>query len=392
MPPPAKDHAPTLMPVATRPLERGTLEAQIRGGNEWLRVAAERFDEAKQEFVADSRNSSLPFQQRDANGTVTLRGLVPGKWRLVVADTEVRSESVEIAAGGPAARLELDLTNLDSLPIVWAVPQGESRDFLEIGPAVQRLAPRRWSERVSDWPLGTPPERNRDDGCTHRLVFDRRAPPKLEPRHSYLVPSRWNDSIDLTKPRSAITLHMEVGPLLTLEPEFPDGIARTDGAFVTLVDPGAPQAPDGAVDVRRALRRGDTFAMAPPAAGERRVLIDPVVAAPVELASFVFDGGPCSFGKIRFACGSTLHVHARATAPFAAPPVIARATRIDGFAYERASSTRDSAAAPCDPEIRAIGAGRFRVEVESPWSHSGPWTAEVTLDGMHDAELTILTD
>jgi hypothetical protein len=393
VPPPTKDHAPLLVPVATRLQERGTLEAHFRGGNEWLRVAAERFDEAKQEFVADSVNSSLPFRQRDANGTLTLRGLVPGKWRLVVADTEVRSESVEIAAGGPAARLEFDLTTLDSLPIFWKVPDGESRDFLEVGPSPARRPPGLWLDWESEWPLRASPLMPRDDGITSRLAFDRRAPPKLEARHPYLVPSLWNDSIDLTKPRSAITLHMEVGPLLTMEPEFPDGIAKTDGVFVTLIDPGAPPAPDGAVDVRHALRRGDIFAMAPPAAGERRMLIDPIVAAPVELASVVFDGGPRDLGAIRFARGSTLHVHARAPAPFAAPRVIARATRIGAPAYERASSMRDSSATPCDPEIRAIGAGRFRVEVESQSrSHSGPWTAEVEVDGVHDAELTILTD
>lgn len=186
---------------------------------------------------------------------------------------------------------------------------------------------------------------------------------------------------------------MELGPLLTLSPQFPEGVATTDGAFVKLVDPRAPPAAGDAADVRRALRRGDAFAMAPPAAGERRVLIDPVVAAPAELASVVFDGGPRDLGAIRFARGSTLHVHARATAPFAAPRVIARATRIDGVAYERASSMRDSAAAPCDPEIRALGPGRFRVVVgEFDGLGDSTWTAEVTVDGVHDAELTILTD
>jgi len=393
LPSPPTDGAPALLPVAIRRRERGTLDADVRGGGESLRLAAERFDEARGDFVADPRCSDIPSRGWNRNGLISLSGLEPGKWRLTVPATKTRSETVDVAAGGPASKLEFDLTSLAVLPILWVVPDGESRDFLEAGPTSAPRYRRTWLAWESEWPL-PPSDGDRGGyGTTHQLAIDRRTPPELDARHPYLVSSKWNDSIDLTKPRSAITLHMEVGPLLTMEPEFPDGIAMTVGAFVTLVDPGAPPAPDGAADVRHALRRGDAFAMAPPAAGERRVLIDPIVAAPVELASVVFDGGPRELGVIRFAPGSTLRVHATAPAPFAAPPIGARATRIDGIPYERASPAHASTASPCDTEIRALGAGRFRVEVLSGWGgRFGPWTAEVTLDGVHDAELTILTD
>src|SRR5262249_50373971 len=155
--------------------------------------------------------TGLPLHLRDPSGTITLRGLKSGTWRLAVPDTNTCSETVKVAAGGPAARLEFDLTTLDSLPIVWVVPEGASRDFLEVGPAPARRLPGRWREWESQWPLRPSAAMHRDDGSTSRLAFDRRAPPKLEARHPYLVPSRWNDALDLEKPRAAITLHMELG-------------------------------------------------------------------------------------------------------------------------------------------------------------------------------------
>ena len=393
LPPPTADGAPALLPVAVRKLERGSLVAQIRGGDESMRFAAERLDPVRGDFVADPPHANVQRPRGERNSTLTLTDLDPGTWRLTVPATPFRSEPVRVGGGGPAPSLEFDLTNAASVGVIWVVPDGESRDFLEVGPMSAARSWRTWRDWESEWPL---PRSDEDRGgyeTTHRLDIDRRTPPKLDARHPYLVPSKWNDAIDLTKPRSFITLHMELGPLLTMAPEFPDGVARTGGAFVTLVDTSVPPGLGGAADVRRALRRGDTFAMAPPAAGERRVLIDPIVAAPVELASVVFDGGPRELGPIRFARGSTLRVHARVAAPFAAPSVSARATRIDGLAYERASSIRERASAPCDPVIRGLGAGLFRIEVETgAGSRRSPWTAEVRLDGEHDAEITIATD
>lgn len=393
LPPPTADGTPTLLPVAVRKQERGSLVAQIRGGDESMRFAAERLDPVRGEFVADPPHANVQRPRGERNCTLTLTDLDPGTWRLTVPATPFRSEPVRVVGGGPAPSLEFDLTNAASVGVIWAVPDGESRDFLEVGPMSAARSWRTWRDWESEWPLPRSDEEHGGYETTHQLSFDRRTPPKLDARHPYLVPSKWNDAIDLTKPRTAITLHMEFGPLLTMTPEFPDGVARTGGAFVTLADPKAPGAAGDAADVRRALRRDDTFAMAPPAAGERRVLIDPIVAAPVELASVVFDGGPRDLGSIRFARGSTLRVHARVTAPFAAPSVSARATRIDGLAYERASSTRERLSAPCDPVIRGLGAGLFRVEVESGAGiHRSPWTAEVRLDGEHDAEVTIVTE
>ena len=133
--------------------------------------------------------------------------------------------------------------------------------------------------------------------------------------------------------------------------------------------------------------------MAPPPAGERRVLIDPVVAAFVELDSVAFDGTPRDLGVIRFTRGSALTIHARTTPPFAPPSVLAVAERLDGIAYMRRSSLQESKEKPFDPVIRGLGPGRFRVTLHSSAGGARPtWTAEVTLDGVHDAELTILTD
>jgi hypothetical protein len=389
--PPLSALAPTLVPIALPSKNGAGAIARIHGVSAWQpRVVLERLDEARGVFVPDERRGALSPQSWNRESTLPLPGLEPGTWRLAIPATKTCGAAVRVEASGPAVQLELDVSTAVELAVVWAIPNGENRRFLEVGPTAFPSSRNYWRGWEREWPLAE------DDGtaeATRRFAFDVRAPPRLDARHPYLVSSRVNDAIDLKNPRSAITLHMEVGPLLTMTPEFPDGAAKVDGAFVTLADPTASAATAGTPDVRRALRRGSTFAMAPPAAGARRVLIDPVVAAPVELASVAFDGGARDLGAIRFGRGSTLRVHARATPPFAAPSVMARALRIDGIAYERASSASAVAESPVDPEIRGLGKGRFRVVVENAaGDDAGLWTAEVRVDGEHDAEITIVTD
>lgn len=393
--PPLDGSASAIRSVAIRFQERGSLVVKVAGEAAWQpRFALERLDEASGRFTSDRNHRDMPLLNWRKPLGLPFPGLEPGTWRLAIPDADAHSDPVRVVAGAPPAELTFDVSPIVQVPVVWSVPEGEGLRFLEVGPIVWPRMIHRWQDWEEAWPLSAEGD---DMRTTRTLAFDRRAPPKLDVRHPYLVGSRENDAIDLTKPRSAITLHMEVGPLLVMKPEFPEGVARVEGAWVTLAAPGDPVksegASDGEADVRRALRRGDLFAMAPPAAGARRVLIDPVVAAPVELASVAFDGGPRDLGTIRFTGGSTLRVHVRAPAPFAAPRVMARATRIDGLAYERTSSATSPLSSSCDAEIRGLGAGLFRVVVEGITGFErGIWSAEMRVDGEHDAEITIITD
>jgi len=311
-------------------------------------------------------------------------GLRPGTWRVALRETGTFGEPFRIVTNEPTATFDFDVSSTAAVNVDWKIPDGENGQFLELERPGSSPLDRWWRDWESQWPL-TPVER----GCSP-FVFDCNHPPPLRVRHPYLVGSKWNDSIDLTKPRSTITLHMELGPLVKFTPEFPVDLPFLHGAFVTLAGGRDPTKPP---ELRRALRRGDAFVMAPPAAGARRVLIDPIVAAPVELDAVAFDGGPLDLGPIRFTQGSTLHVHARATAPFVAPRVVARATRIDGIAYDRASSVQQSVSAPTDPEIRALGPGLFRITLEGESAFDDRnWSAEVRLDGVHDAEVEIAAD
>jgi len=393
--PPLDGPASAIRSVAIRLQERGSLVVRVAGEADWQpRFALERLDEASGQFISDPYQRDMPLLNWRKPLGQPFPGRAPGTWRLAIPEANAHSDPVRVVAGAPPAELTFDVAPIVQVQVAWKVPDGEGLRFLEVGPNVWPRMLRRWFDWEEAWPVSADGD---DMRTTRTLAFDRRAPPKLDVRHPYLVGSRENDAIDLTKPRSAITLHMEVGPLLVMKPEFPEGVARVDGAWVTLAAPGgsvkSEGASEGEADVRRALRRGDLFAMAPPAAGARRVLIDPVVTAPVELASVTFDGGPRDLGAIRFTRGSTLRVHARATAPFAAPRVMARATRIDGLAYERASSATALPPAPCDAEIRGLGAGKFRVVVEGTSGFErGIWSAEMRVDGEHDAEITIVTD
>jgi len=354
-----------------------------------VEVTLERFDEATGRFVAAEPSRLLYGTPNENAEGQRVRDLEPGLWRLAAQRVPLVSEPARVAAGGPAAELTLDAANVANVSVVFQVPDGENADFLDLDVPSPWPRRERWLRSwESEWPLEPA------NGATRELLFDRAHPPSLRVVHPYLVGTRWNDAIDLKKPRSTITLHVSAGPLVTLAPELPAGAAEVRGAFVTLVGEGS--AADGApaaAEVRRALRRGAAFVLALPAAGEYRVLIDPVVAAPVELGRVAFDGGPRDLGTLRFSRGSTLRVHATAPPPFAAPLVHARAIRLDGIAYERASSIAQAVAAPGEPEIRALGPGLFRVTLAtgSGWNDR-EWSGEVRLDGEHDAELTIDTE
>jgi hypothetical protein len=347
-------------------------------------VVLERLDEASGRFDDFEMRFTLfvqPFQDTLEQRFIALR---PGTWRVAFRETGTFGEPFRVVAGGPTATFDFDVSSTGAVSVDWKIPDGENAEFLELERPGPHPSDRWWSSWESEWPL-TPSQQ-----YFQPFIFDRNHLPPLRVHHPYLVPSKWNDSIDLTKPRSTITLHMELGPLVAFTPEFPVDLPFLHGAFVTLAGGRDPAKPP---ELRRALRRGDAFVMAPPAAGERRVLIDPVVAAPVELDAVAFDGGALDLGPIRFTQGSTLHVHARASAPFVAPRVIAHATRIDGIAYDRASSLLQSVSEPTEPEIHALGPGLFRVTLGGePGVDNSEWSAEVRVDGVHDAEVEVVTD
>lgn len=308
-----------------------------------------------------------------------------GTWRLTMPEYQMAGPPTRVEADGPPAVLELDASNVAEVGILWKVPAGESEAFLEL--ETVRLPGRRgdeWFRGEPEWPLAPG---GRGVGL---LRFDRRSPPPLVILHPYLVGTSRNDSIDLRNPRSSITLHVEVGPLLTFKPEFEGDVPFVHGAFVTLAERGNETK---AADRRKAPRRGDLFAMAPPAAGRYRVLIDPVTVAPVDLDDLALDGASRDLGPIRFVTGSTLRIHARATAPFVPPRLRARAIRIDGLPYERVSTFERSLRMPNDPEIAALGRGRFRVILEGIGPFTGrTWTAEAEVDGVHDADLDVVAE
>jgi hypothetical protein len=268
--------------------------------------------------------------------------------------------------------------------VVWKVPDGENTDFLSLDlPGSSEDLPWYWPTWDGTWPLvESPPLRE--------LRFDRDNPPPLRVRHPYLVGTRVNDSIRLDLPREAITLHVAAGPVVSIATELPRDVRPTRGAFVTLAVGGNAAVSTATSAPLRALLRDSALVFAPPSAGTRSVLIDPVVVAPAELQGVVFSGGAQDLGRVSFRRGSALRVHARVRPPFVPPVVQARAIRLDGIRYERASPSEPEAILPGEAIVRALGPGRFAVSFfdgVDRW-----WSREVTLDGEHDADLTIDVD
>lgn len=329
-------------------------------------------------------------------GRLTARfdDLEPGTWRATSSEG-LSSAPFEVVAGAPPVEITFDHSRLSKLPVEWRAPKGESVAFAEllVEPDGFRVDP--WWFHEQGWPYqpGLP--------TTTRFVFDSASPPALRIRHPYLVTSAWNRAIDLANPRSKLTLHLEVGPLFEWTPRFAAGTRPMEGAVVRRAPAGAERAALLAAPRERALRRGDRVAMAPPAAGEWRVLIDPLVAAPVEFERLSLDGGPRDLGEITFPRGSTLRVRATVPAGFALPHLAASAERIDGLPYERSvlpllpeRRAHDPAAEPAPPPvpgecaIRGLGKGRFRVFCSASgmeWRAAAP--IEIELDGASDAEV-----
>ena len=350
-------------------------------GAEWFTLRRAETERGRLHLVLVRADAGTPHnltlcRPGKANLTLPLALNPSGAARTIAIDLDAMQPEKPLAPNSQ------EWVTWPNLPVTWVVPDGENCDFLALEPLPFPNATRDWGAGAdSDWPFAPDP-----NPCSN-FRFDPAHPPKLRVRHPYLVSSKWNDAIDLTKPRQAITLHMELGPLVTLTPELPDGTPPIRGVFATIGD-------DAPFPV---LRRGEQFVFPPPEAGTQRLVLDPVVAAPVEIANVPFTGSAQELGTIRFPCGSTLRIHARAAMPFVAPIVHALATRLDGVPYRRRSSSTRDIAAPGELEVRGLGRGRFAIELDADlygclFGYQRKWCAEVEVDGEHDAELTIDVD
>jgi hypothetical protein len=271
--------------------------------------------------------------------------------------------------------------------VVWKVPPGENAELLDLADEPIRWARGQLERRERDWESGWPFGEAIDP--IREFHFDPARPPSLRIRHPYLVGARANDVIRLENPRLAVTLRVEAGPLVRMRIALPEGSPPIRGAFVTLAPRSDPAA---ASETRHALRRGEEFVLAPPPAGEQRVLVDPIVAVPVELERVLFDGGPQDLGELRFTRGSTLRVRTTVPPPFVAPVLHVRAIRLDGPRYERAGLRLPAIASPGEAEIGALGKGRFLVLLEADGSVRRTWSTEVELDGVEEREVVVPLD
>ena len=354
LPAPGTTTAPIVVPVDLSAKDRGEAEVRVHGTD------AKRIDVTLERVAPDggaiTRHRGTGRETGRDVATVTFRDLEFGTWRASAHFGLIQGEPFVVAATGAPARVELDVSHVVELPVQWQVPDGESRALAEVVASGAVPFERGLSSEQEEWremwqlDVAASP-------TTDRFLFDGAHPPKLEIRHPYLRSSRWNDAIDLAKPRSVLTLHLELGPLLEFTPRFevepPANSPKLPGMWLRV----APLAADEG-ERRVALRRGATFATAPLPTGNWRVLIDPQIAAPAEIERFESDGGARDLGPIAFARGSTLRIRVVAPDGSAAPRVVARAERQDGLRYLRRSKPPPEPIAFIDPEIPALGAGR----------------------------------
>jgi len=391
LPAPGAKAEPLVVPVDLSDRARGAVEVRVRG-----RDPARAFVSLEQVARLDG---AVGRDHHHAGGRAVgpdvavceFRDVEPGMWRAIAHFGAVASAPFQVAAGAEPVAIELDASQFVEVAVQWKVPAGESPRCAELVAHVRGLAaPDSWLDD-GEWRFAEP------GPTTTRFTFDRAHPRPLVIRHPYLRSSRWNDAIDLTNPRSTLTLHLELGPMLEFAPRF-EGEPTAEQSQLSVASVRvAPLAADGAAttssDERRvALRRGATFATAPLPAGSWRVLIDPRIAAPAEIERLESDGGARDLGPLAFARGSTLRVRVVAPEGFAVPRVAARAERIDGMRYERWSAPQPLSASPVDPEIRALGAGRFRIVVTPMSGGDLEWTTTAVVDGVHDAEVTIVAE
>ncbi len=301
---------------------------------------------------------------------------------------EVGSAAIPIAIRSgdrlPAERV-YDATPRPGIQVEWQLPPGEPSGYaeIELDGERRRSAAARWS--IDPW------ESPRAKG-TAKITIDAAAPPPWRIVHPYLVSSSRNAAIDLKLPRRKLTLHLELGPLLQFAPSFDVGVVAPDAVWMQRVPADTPPELLQAAVPQIAVRRGGSFATAPPQAGAWRVLIDPLVAAPLEIRKVECDGGTCDLGSLRFVRGSTLTVRVRMPAGLSAPDFRAVARRVDGLPYARAATRRREPSTTAQDEcaITGLGGGRFDVRLHSISGFEARCApVEVTVDGVHDAEITI---
>lgn len=362
----------------------------------------DRQDPASGRFTWSEGAPFLSPEDIGSDRRAVLGPLVPGVYRLVESNSEIASPSVNVTAGGEPATLDLDPSGRMRVEARVIVPPGESVEFVRLDYG-QIFRPT-WPDEpryYGDWPIGE----HRTGPDPRTLQFDRKTRPILRVSHPYLVPAPGSDAIDLAdwyehrraapdSPNAPLELRLMSGPVATFRAELPGGVEAGHGAFVTLIDRSDPAAPP---QQRLALAQGALMKFKLPAPGTYRVAIDPVVAAPLELDAVEFRaqelGVPQDLGALHFARGSTLRVRAAGKAPFAAPRIFASAVRIDGARCERAARPGGAGEAATESILHALAPGRYRVTVRSTdgWAFP-PVTAEATVDGEHDAEVTIAVD
>ncbi len=275
--------------------------------------------------------------------------------------------------------------------VVWRAPPGESLAFAEVRASGDfedwgRVWPTYGKWRGDEW---WPMQPKGDD--TEAIAWRRGTVPTLSIRHPYLVSAPCNQSLDLSMPRTALTLHLEPGPMLSFVPHV-DGVpASVHGAWVRFARVDAADATDAelhAAPPLPALRRGDSLVLAPPAAGRWRMAVEIPGRAPVELPAVELTGATQSLGALDFPRGSSVTVRVAPPAGVLAPAVGVLAERLDGFAYVSRSIVDAGAT-----RVPSLAAGRWRLRA-TPHSYVPgiEWTTEVTVDGIHDAEVTIVAD
>ncbi len=390
--PPFPDRDAAVFPITIGTAARGGAVVRMRGWqalNAFLslrRIDPEAGVPSRESRTAERRTQSV-VNGLDApvpEVEFWFHHLDPGRWE-VTSPALRNGPTFEVVAGAPPAEVVLDVSQWTQVALAWRLPDGEQSGHASVDfeGEPERRAVHPWFGDARHF-LGS--------NDTSRLLFDRANPPRLRIRHPYLVSAPRNAAIDLRNPRSTLTLYLELGPLLQFTPRFAVDAAPPDAVAVSLAPADAAAELLHAVVPGVALRRGESYAIAPPPAGVWRMLIDPLMAAPRELGRHESDGDATDLGPIEFPRGTTLTVHLRAPAGLVAPAVIASVCRIDGIPYGRSSASPDDSSPPVAGHcvITGLGPGRFELRLRSRSGFEVRYEPiEVAVDGVHDSEVTI---
>jgi hypothetical protein len=317
------------------------------------------------------------------DGTYRFGPLPAGRYRAVDDVTKSVTTPIDVAEGDSTSELMLDLSLVLTIRGRIDVPADSMSTSVRLFAFDSELEPQ-W--RVGDSAPASAKQIYLDQDRFELTLAGGHAW-RLAVWHPWLRVADETGSIALTHSDEHFVLRLVDTPLVS----FRAGDADPDRSYWANVAFYEPGKLDRAV--RRAggpLRQGE-YVFGPAPIGTFDVLVSIERRAPVLVSGVTFDGSAKDLGTLDFERGSMLTIRPHSPTRAVPPAVYVIAQRTEPFPWVATNEPDDDGEAyRATPTFRGLPAGRYSLALYERSAGNKPSrTTEITVDGIHDAEVTI---